>query len=343
MKKGTGASLGEIAKDCGLSKSTVSNILSGSRGHLYAESTRQKVLEAHRRLGYVPDHRGLSLRTHQTHLIGLYAGFAVERGTPSVMAVIGGALSECRNSPYELILFGEHREGVAAFVEALKGNRFDGAMVVVDFHLPESWVREIDRLKLPWLVIEKTTDVSAGVVEVDEAKGMDEALAYLAQLGHRSFAYFHPEGLLLRRRRAFEDACRRHGTESVIVPIDQAPGFKPGFSPEECARRALQLVQKRERPTALIVGCGDAAAMTVIRALNGAGCRVPEAVSVVGWDDIPVAENMGLSTVSKPLAEMGRAGAREMLRMLGDSDYRPGRIHLETRLVVRDTTGPVKG
>lgn len=328
------AQVQDVARRSGCAKSTVYKILSGKPGYRYAIETRRRVRKACDDLGYVPNSHGIILATHRTHLLGLYAGYAIfGSGTPNIQATINGALEQCHATAYELLLFGEVRGGPEGLLRAARSRKLDGILILNEFHIPPGVMENLRRVGAPVLVMEADCPGSAGLVRIAEERPMEQAVILLAGMGHRRLAHFTPEGFFPARDTAFRRACAKSLVDGVTVVTAR-------WDTRECVDKTWALMNGPEPPTALIMGTADHAALAVIHALHKAGMRVPGDVSVIGWDNMPFGEAAGLSSVAKPFREMGRIGVREMVRVLEEPGYRPAHATLDAELVVRDSIGP---
>ena len=205
-------------------------------------------------------------------------------------------------------------------------------------------LRRIASDRFPLVVVDPLLPLDAGIPCVTAAheSGADQAMAHLLALGHRRIAAITgPPGWVATegRRRGYRTALAGAG-----LAHDPALEVESDFQLEPGAAAAATLLDLREPPTA-IFAFNDAIAAGAMRAAYERGMRVPDDVSVVGFDDVQFATVLTpmLTTVRQPLVEMGRTGIALIRRLLDDPRREPLRMELPTRLVVRDSTGPPPG
>jgi LacI family transcriptional regulator len=233
----------------------------------------------------------------------------------------------------------EHAREVA-FLDRLMRGATDGALIL----LPEESEAELDLVMsdaYPVVVVDPLVPLGDRIpaVAAAHAAGADQAMEHLVALGHRRIAAITgPPGWMAteERRRAYHAALERAGIEAapaweVASDFELAPG----------AAAAATLLDLPDRPTA-IFAFNDAIEIGAMHAAFERGIRVPEDLSIVGFDDIKYATVVrpALTTVRQPLGEMGRAGVGLLLRLLEREQVQPLQLELATRLVVRDSTAP---
>ena len=185
-------------------------------------------------------------------------------------------------------------------------------------------------------------------VEIDDEGGARAAADHLLQLGHRDFlvvgveppspgAKLEPEGVMGRRMRGYVKAL---AAKDIELPPRARSSSDPRAS-TAASPRMRRAVEDGLRPTAVLV-MSDAMAIGVLRAARELGLRVPEDLSVVGFDDIDLSQhtNPPLTTVHQPIRQKGESAVRLLLSVVERRDLRPEQIRLETRLIVRGSTGP---
>ena len=305
----------DVARRSGVSVATVSNVLHNTAP--VASPTRTRVLAAIDELGYRQNEVARSLKRQTTHTLGVsipdalnpfHASVALEverRAHRDGFAVL---VAETQNDP----------ETEAAQVRALVGRRVDGVIfpaVTAGSAIPSEL---LDR-GIPVVVVSfEGQDARMGMVVVDEVAAMDGVVEHLVGLGHRRIAFLHSG--------AHEEQ------------VDTRP---------EAVRAALErrgLTPAAGIDVATAVCCtNDVVAIAVIDELERLGRRVPEDVSVVGFDDIPLAghRRIDLTTVRQPAREMGRLAAEMVLSAIAERRHAAERIVMPTELIVRGSTGPV--
>jgi LacI family transcriptional regulator/LacI family repressor for deo operon, udp, cdd, tsx, nupC, and nupG len=262
---------------------------------------------------------------------------------PSVVERLRGVEAALAPTPFDLVVFNvetpERRESVIR--NLAHRARVDG-LIIVSLSPRASEVARIARTGIPAVLVDGHHRALSRVV-VDDVAGGRMATRYLVGLGHRRIGFlgddprtrfkYSPSRL---RRVGVTRELRAHGLD-----LDPACVRTGGF--RETARRiAVELLRLETPPSAVICG-SDVEALGVLEAAREVGIAVPTELSVVGYDDIEIARDLGLTTVRQPLVESGRRGAELLLAELDGAETRPVREVLPVELVVRSTTGPPGG
>jgi LacI family transcriptional regulator len=227
-----------------------------------------------------------------------------------------------------------------SLLERLTRDATDGALIV----LPEESGPELERAMSdahPVVIVDPLLPLGDGVpcVSVRHRAGAGDAMNHLLELGHRRIgAITGPPGWVATeaRREGY-----RAGLAGAGIAFDPALEVASDFERAAGASAAAVLLSLPEPPTA-IFAFNDAIAVGVMRAAHERGVRIPEELSVIGFDDIAYATMVGpmLTTVRQPLGDLGRTAVNLLLRLLERPGSQPRQIELSTRLVVRDTTAP---
>lgn len=337
--------LKDVAESVGVSPSTASLVLSDApRAEALAPETRDRVLDAARRLGYRPNYLARALRGKRTLSLGV---LVPEFSEGYAAGVVSGVDSWTERSGYSTVMVGHHSDSERArsAVRLLEDRGAEGLIVV-------GYEPEVPRTStLPTVVIggrPSTEGVTSVTLDHDEAARL--ALGHLEELGHRRIAVFRgsPGNVdAVDRWRAIRIAAACRGIEipDALTLELGSPTYGETFGREGGYREGhafgRRLLETGEPFTALFA-FNDISAIGATRAFLDAGLRVPEDLSVVGFDDLGVASftNPRLTTIRQPLREMGRIAARILIRWL-DADGELGEtIAIEPELVVRDSTGP---
>jgi DNA-binding LacI/PurR family transcriptional regulator len=330
------ARIADVAARAGVGVATVSRVLN-ERGGVRA-ATRDRVVEAIEALNYRPSSlaRGLSLQRTMV-VAALLPWFT----NPSAVQRVRGIVEGLSGSKYDLMVFdieAEERQR-NAFELFDRGDRADGLLVVSTLP-PDS---EVDRLRaagIPCVLIDAVHPEFPSIA-VDDVAGGEIATRHLVELGHRRVALIGDPPPEFRfdwsrdRTRGYERALASAGIEPRSEYVREGTRL-----PHVARAVAAELLSLPERPTA-IFAASDTQALGVLEAARGLGIKVPEELSVIGFDDIDVAGYVGLTTVRQPLLESGRRGAKLLLEALGGRQVEPLRELLPLELVVRSTTGPV--
>jgi LacI family transcriptional regulator len=300
--------------------------------------TRQRVEVAMRELGYVAHVSARALARGRTQVLGL---LAQEVDNAFFTQVIGGVDQEASAQGYDFLLCTTHarREKEAEYVARLSRGMVDGLLIVLPRGLPD-YVEQLRADGFPFVLIDYDDEApGCSVVNASNRRGTRDAIRHLVELGHRRIGFITGRdnvGATHARLAGYRDEMT--GAGLAIGPDDIVEG---DFLEPRGHAAGLELLSRPDRPTAVFTS-SDMAAFGVLRAAEDLGLRVPEDVSVVGFDDLPEAArvNPALTTVRQPLREMGRTAVRQLLERLDDPGRPPVRLALETELVVRGSTAP---
>ncbi len=352
MKKPTQA---DVARLAGVSRATVSYVLNGvaTERVLISEATRQRVLAAIEELGYEPDARAQALRSGHTKTVGL---ILPEIQNPHFWQTADGVEQELRAAGYHLLLSSADLSpeyGDDIFKE-LSRHRIDGLILMSAFVLQsakgQETLNQLLERRFPIVKIGEHPTVDCIVSNYRTAAR--EAMVHLLELGHRRIGLIygvraardaseseHPPVDLsggLDRLLTYQECLQEAG-----IPVDPALIIPCGTSLEDGYRAAQQLLELPLRPTALLV-INDLLAIGALRAAGDLGLRVPADLSVVGFDDIPMANYLipRLTTSSKDMVRVGREAVRLLLARIRNPDRPPQRVEVQARFIVRESTGP---
>jgi LacI family transcriptional regulator len=327
----------EIADLAGVSIATVSRVVNG-RDDVSAE-TRDLVRRVIRERGYSTNHSARSLSAGRTGLVGVLVPLV----HPAYFsAILAGAAEALYERDMRLLLsptMHEHEREVSLLDRLLHGAT-DGALLV----LPEESSDELEHLLdegYRFVVVDplERLDERVPAVSAAHASGADQAIRHLLGLGHRRIAMITgPTGWVATedRRRGYHAALAAAG----IMPDPQLE-VEADFEIGGGIMAAKHLLDLAEPPTA-IFAFNDNLAIGAVQAARTRGLRVPEDLSIVGFDDVEHATivSPALTTIRQPLAEMGRMAVSMLSRLLERRRIETLHVELGTRLVVRDSTAP---
>lgn len=323
--------LAEIAKIAGVSQMTASRAVNNRPG--VSDQKREEILRIADELGYVINRAAQKLSGGQTRIIAVMA----QLHTPFTSDLVLGVGSVARAAGYEMLVYSlsdENREPPGGIVDFLR-QMVDGVIAILPFET--GYLQTLARAHIPVVTIDRGTDAPFPSVLADSYNGARMAVQHLVDLGHRRIGFITGNERLAsasERRRAFEDMRRMAGLspEPELVAVADFM-HKGGY---EAANRLLALP---EPPTA-IFAANDASAVGAIAAMREAGCRVPEDISVIGFDDTPIAVQLHpqLTTIRQPLPQMARAAVNLLLALIAGIEAPSEQITLPTQLIVREST-----
>lgn len=335
--------INDVARLAGVSKATVSAVLNETG--TVKGSTRERVMAVIEHLNYRPARSLGRAGGPEGRSIGLVIK---EIDNPYYGEVITGARTVAQENGYTLLVISSEGEYDAErrAVELLQSFDVDGLIVtpVLDGDADLSHLFELKRRNFPFVLLEELRGIPASLVDVDNEEASRRAVEFLIEQGHTRIVHFAgPEYSWHSQERI--DGVRRACSGSHVIFTDQDV-VRAGAHLEDGYRAGLEHFGGRspaERPTA--VTCyNDLVALGVCRALAELGIRVPEEVSVVGFDDIGFLEYLPLrlTSVRIPKFEMGRLAAQMLIRHIESREaLPPQKVYLDAELVVRDSTGPV--
>ncbi len=339
---GTGrkrATINDIARLAGVSKKTVSRVI--NRSPFVKTETREKIESLMKELGYRPDPQARGLAFRRSFLIGMI----YDNPNPQyVVHIQQGILDAVRDGGFELVVHPCNRadpnfhEQVRGFVEQLK---LFGVVLTPSVSEDETLVEILREIECPYVrVASVSLDETERMIVTHDAIGAAEAARHLADLGHKRIAFI--TGLPTfrsshERRRGFAEGLAERGLKlDPAYVMEGAYTFESGV---ECATRLLAM---EVPPTAIFTG-NDEMAVGVYKAAREAGLSIPRDLSIVGFDDSPMAARLWptLSSVRLPIRDMGRYAAEKLIELTreggGQSSDKPIVV---PRLVARESAAP---
>ena len=330
---GRRATLAEIARAAGVSAPTVSKVLNGRAD--VAPATRSKVEELLRRHGYRRRRGG----THQSHLLDLVFH---ELESAWAMEVIRGVENVARDEGLSLVLSesaGRLSPG-QTWVDAVLARHPVGVILVLS-DLDAAQRAQLTSRDIPFVVMDPAGDPGADIPSIGATNwhGGLAATRHLIELGHRRIGVVGgPASMMCSRARI--DGYRA-ALDTAGVTVDPALIRDGDFHHESGYALGLELLGLPDPPTAVFTG-NDIQALGLYEAARELGLRIPEDLSVVGFDDLPIARWVGppLTTVRQPLTQMAEAAAHLVLDLSRGRQPATTRVDLATSLVVRSSTAP---
>ncbi|HYI58371.1 MAG TPA: LacI family DNA-binding transcriptional regulator [Microlunatus sp.] len=336
------ATMDDVAALAGVSTSTVSRALRDSPR--ISASTRDRVHQAAARLDFALSRTASALASGRLGRIGVLVSSPLSTWFNS--SVLEAAYATLRTAGQELVIYRIlDAADRADFFAALPARRNVDALVVASFALSSYERERLAELSVPVVYLNQELDQTAGVC-IDDTGGAAAATWHLIHLGHRRLAYVTTrdlDGFTFSAARRFTGARRavdQHNRVRVDDPIHSLARMVVDSSGgvDEVGQLAVgQLLSSERLPTAVICETDDIA-MSLISALSRAGLRVPDDLSVLGFDDSAYAPLFDLTTVAQPVAELGhRAAALALELASGETAENLQRV-LPTRLVLRGST-----
>ena len=319
-----------------MSAGTVSAVLNNSSAaRSIPEATKARILDAARELNYRPNFFARSLRLNRTFSIGVITS---EIGDAYGSQVISGIEQYLRSRNF-FFLTVVHRHDpklLASYSQLLMLRGVEG-FITVDTSVTES-------PSIPTVAVAGHQAV-AGVTNIclDHKRAVRLALEHLQQLGHQEIAFLKGQPFSSDSATRWQAICEVAAEIGVRIRPELTIQIEGTESSPSLGYPIGQELLARRVPFTALFAYNDISAIGSIWAFRDAGLRVPEDISVVGFDDIPGAAhaNPGLSTVRQPLLQMGQIAAQTVIDQIeGSGEYLP-EIAIEPEFVVRDSTGPV--
>lgn len=328
----------DVARLAEVHKATVSRALNArTRDQVNAE-TLKRVKRAARQLGYVPNAMARGLRTSRSMTIGV---IIPDLMNPIFPPMVRGIEHVLQPRGYTVLVANtdSHDEVEVSAFESLLQRRVDGFILATGRLDDQQIMDDAAAADVPVVLVNR--DSAAGrypLVSGDNASGIDSAVGHLVELGHRYL--IHVAGPLnfstaRARAEAFTAAAERAGVRNDTVHVDSLT-IEAG-----CVAGDALAARRADRPTGLVAG-NDLVALGLIRRLRANGLRCPEDVSVIGFNDMPFAEDFWppLTTVHMPLRQIGAEAARLLLNGIEAGEQEAATLTLPVSLVVRGSTGP---
>ena len=330
----------DVARLAGVAQSTVSRALRGAPS--VSSDTRARVRAAAIQLGYTPSELGRSLVTRSTRTIGIVVTDLTNVFYPHLMAPLH---DEVTAHGYRMVVFTEGIESNGpsdeTAIRRLLDRSIDGAVLTTS-RLEGTVPRELARRGLLFVFLTRhVEDIAGDSAIVDNSLGASLMAAEVARIGHRRVAaIFGPSNTSTGRDR---DRGTRAALASAGIALSDDLVERGPFLFETGYEGMLRLMALTPRPTVVICG-NDSVAIGALNAARAMGIRVPDQVSVVGFDDLPMAawEVFQLTTVHQPMEDMARTAVRLLVERIegkvGADEVR--RVVFEPQLVIRQTLAP---
>ncbi|MGE5250099.1 MAG: LacI family DNA-binding transcriptional regulator [Bacteroidota bacterium] len=318
----------DVARKAGVSVSTVSRVLNGKVD--VARETQEHVLAVIEEMGYIFNLAARSMRSRRKNLIGLVVP---DIRFPYAVEIMKGVNQAIAETSFDLLLYttgGIQKAGTEFreqhYVSLLSNSLVDGVIVAA------ASAGEFSTDAPIVAVDPHVLNADYPSVQATNYRGAKDATEYLIRLGHRRIAFINgrPEiQCSARRLKGYQDALVQGGIE-----LDPDLSVDGDFSTETGHERALQLLSMTNPPTAIFAS-NDQSALGVYRAAEELGVRIPDDLSVVGFDNISEARYMGLTTVDQFLTEMGYVAVQMLIKLINDQPLELQVHKISTRLVER--------
>jgi LacI family transcriptional regulator len=343
----------DVAERSGFSSATVSIVLNNAPLARYIpDTTKARIQKAAQHLGYRPNLFARSLRGRRSHTVGV---MVFDMTDPYCTLVLRGIENTLYQSSYLPILTDVHNERsrFERYLEMLLDRRIEGLVVLANWLFVDiNVLADLEKNNIPTATVgrELKNDKISSVI-VDNTAGARAALEHLLSLGHRKIAFIrgpHQLSDTEPRWRGVRTLARERDLELDSRLIVDLPESGDPFSSFEQGYKLTEELLHRRRPFTALMAFDDMTAFGAIRALGKAGMRVPDQVSVIGFDDVSPSAiySPALTTVRQPMENMGTTAATIVLEAINAGlEKKPTRtIHrrIDPELIVRESTCRVK-
>jgi len=330
--------MNDVAKAAGVSVATVSRVINGTDG--VSEKLQKRVNHAMKELNYHPSELARSFKMQETRLIGIIVPLLDHPFFSRLAQVMEQALF---HSNYRAIICNteENEERELEYVEMLLRQRVDG--IIINSALPnEDFLGQLEARNVPCVLIDRDVQsFECSKVFSDNSLGGYLGMKYLLDLGHRDirivapFEFAHP---VQHRIRGIRQALEEYGIEEhpdMFMTSDD-PSFDMGIN------AGKHIAGLSPRPTA-IFALTDVTAVGILHGLSQMGLSVPDDMSVMGYDGIPLSGYVmpTLTTVAQPINDMGIQAVKLLLAHIDSPGLKPDRVVLANKIIIRESTAPL--
>ena len=326
----------DVADLAGVSRTTVSFVLNNVKGMNISSETRQKVLEAAESLSYIPDASAQALASRRTKAIGLVMTrsphhIATDAFLPQI---IGGLMDVVKERKLRLLMESvevEHQD--RAYLELARAKHIDG-MILLTPRIDDAGLKKLEQVDVPTVLMGEIAGTNLYSVDVDNRLAAQKAVEYLIKLGHTRIACITnaPRNFTsgFDRMLGYKDALLTAG-----LSFDERLIRFGDFDPQSGYKQMKSLLSGRLF-TAVFVA-SDNVAIGAKAALREAGLRVPEDISMIGFDDIPWAQfsDPPLTTIRLPAQKLARTACVVLMDLLQGKEPPTRQQILDTELVIR--------
>lgn len=335
------ATIRDVARRAGVGLGTASRVINGSP--LVSEATRQRVLEVIKELNYVPNPTARRLSLGKTLTIAVIVPFFTR---PAEIERLRGIQTRVAQSDYDLIIYNVENvlQRDAYMREIPRRERTDG-VIIISLSPRNEDIPHLLHAGIPIVLVDANHPSLSMLnrVIVDDVEGGRKATQHLIDLGHRRIGLISDYLVDPLNFTSSRDRYQgyRQSLEKAGIPFTPEYHRQGEHGRAQAYQMALELLSLPEPPTA-IFATSDTQAMGVLQAARDLGLLVPQDLSVIGYDDIEVAEYLGLTTIRQLLLKTGERGVELLLDILRQPHLQPVCEVMPTELVVRGTTAPPK-
>jgi len=332
-------SMKEVAAACHVSIATVSKALNDH--HDIGEATKSTIRKTAKEMGYFPNAAARSLKTNRTFNIGVLFVDEANSGLTHEFfsSVLEGFKTQAEGQGYDLTFINNNLGNTSVtYLDHCRSRNLDGVIIAcVDFTKPE--VVDLMNSEIPVVTIDHVDNNCTAILS-DNVKGMEELTAYVCSLGHRKIAYIHGQSHLPVTKSRLSGFHRTMESYGIDAPEDYV---KEGafLDSKLAAVKTVELLSMKERPTCILYP-DDTSLIGGLNEINKAGLRIPEDISVAGYDGSRVSQILrpALTTIKQDSLRMGVLAAEKLVEAIEQpKTYVIERIMVKGRLIEGESVG----
>ena len=326
----------QVAKQAGVSLKTVSRVVNGESN--VSQETREKVLQVIKELGYVPNLAARRLSGGKAMAIGIILGWPFDSTYSS--ALVKHFFNACQINGYGFVLFSTEENVTNQVIQACLGKQVDGIIMDTISSMNTDLREKLERIDIPYIIVHPNQingDSKVSYVTIDDHLSAKNAVKYLIELGHESIGCIFQKTLLSPERDrllGYQDALREANIPIVnsLICDESIGGLTGGFT------SAVELLNNNPNLSAIFCGT-DELAMGAMNAIWQSGLKIPDDISIIGFDDISLASMVypPLTTVHQPIDQIADTTVVQLIKMIEDPASQNINVILPTHLVVRET------
>ncbi|MDF2588778.1 MAG: LacI family transcriptional regulator [Anaerocolumna sp.] len=316
----------DIAKEVGVSYSTVSRVLNGNLGINSKHSN--KILDAAKRLGYTPNLNAVNLKLAKSHTIGLYFSNISNMSSPFILHDIVKSVYNAIDNSYNVVVKGIDRHKP----NTLSSAKYDGILILSQKPEDDEFIEEAITKGIPVVVFNRAVYHNVTNILTDEAKGEQDAMEYLIQNGHTKIGIIEGIPTLAStraRHRGWRQAFENHHLKPESVPI--VTGDYRIMSGYQAGKILL-----KEDITA-ILSFNDEMAFGAANAIQEAGLKIPDDISIIGFDNVSwMCDTIfPLTTIERNMGELAKKATEMLFKLIDNKENEIGKIYLDNKLIIR--------
>ncbi|PAB59204.1 LacI family DNA-binding transcriptional regulator [Anaeromicrobium sediminis] len=328
----------DIAKQAGVSISTVSRVINGSKP--VSNEIRQKVMQIIEETGYMPNPIARSLVMKKSQLIGVVVP---DISNTFINEILSGIEEIGRMYNYDILLCSTYgdQEQELRYLNLLKAKQVEG-IVFMTWELDEKLIKYISNIDTPVVLINRNTDkLEIPSVSIDNFKAAYEITEYLINKGHKEIALMRRQGHDAFSLRIYEGY--KKALEDNDIPLNENIVYEGEYKIEKGYELTEKLIEGKNVPTAIFAS-NDVMAIGAINALFDNGYNVPNDVSVVGFNDIELSSiyRPKLTTIHQPIYDIGAVAIRMIIKKINEEELDCNIVELPHDLIERESVKSIK-